>query len=251
MTAPAARQPAVGGGVAPAPDAAARPARGREPATSAGGCRTSPSTRPDTSSSARAGPRRTRASTDDRPPSSGRPSTRLCPTSRATWGSHCRRTRDVGRSRVGVVDVGRALGLRLQPRAAASGPSTRGRRREAAARRDAGRARRGAPPPGRRRPSGCRRALRRRGDLDVSSPRDARAACCPRRGSPLPAGERSMWRSSSERDVPAREGRARAARRRGELLEGLRLFDVFRGPQGRRGQALAGLRLRCGRRTGR
>jgi phenylalanyl-tRNA synthetase beta chain len=205
-----------------------------------------------TSSSARAGRATHPASTDDRPPSSGRPSTRPCPRSRATSASPSPGAPASWDAAVSaVVEVGRALGLRLEPRAAAHGPFHPGTHRRAAAR---------------RRRVGLAGELHPRVVAALGLPARtcaAEATSTPRRrgggaraaaraaDQPLPAGERRR-RAGRRRRRARRRGRAGAARRaRERCSRGCGCSTSSAGPQvgeGKRSLAYA-LRLRAPDRT--
>jgi phenylalanyl-tRNA synthetase beta chain len=150
-----------------------------------------------------------------------------------------------------VVDVGRALGLRLEPRAAAHGPFHPGRTAELLL-------------DGRR--VGLAGELHPRVIATLGLPArtcaaeanlDVLVAAAADRG-PLPAPLISHFPPATvdvalvvADDVPAAEVERALRDGAGELLEGLRLFDVFRGPQvgeGKRSLAYA-LRLRAPDRT--
>ena len=150
-----------------------------------------------------------------------------------------------------VVEVGRALGLRLEPRAAATGPYHPGRTAELLL-------------DGRR--VGLAGELHPRVVTSLGLPArtcaaeanlDVLVAAAAARG-PLPAPLVSHFPPASvdvalvvADDVPAADVERALRDGAGELLEGLRLFDVFRGPQvgeGRRSLAYA-LRLRAPDRT--
>ncbi len=150
-----------------------------------------------------------------------------------------------------VVEVGRALGLQLEPRAAAHGPFHPGRTAELLL-------------DGRR--VGLAGELHPRVVATLGLPArtcaaeanlDVLVAAAAARG-PLPAPLISHFPPASvdvalvvADDVPAAEVERALRDGAGELLEGLRLFDVFRGPQvgeGKRSLAY-GLRLRAPDRT--
>jgi phenylalanyl-tRNA synthetase beta chain len=150
-----------------------------------------------------------------------------------------------------VVEVGRALGLRLEPRAAAHGPFHPGRTAELLL-------------DGRR--VGLAGELHPRVVATLGLPArtcaaevnlDVLVAAAADRG-PLPAPRISHFPPASvdvalvvADDVPAAEVERALRDGAGEVLEGLRLFDVFRGPQvgeGKRSLAYA-LRLRAPDRT--
>ena len=150
-----------------------------------------------------------------------------------------------------VVEVGRLLGLRLEPQAAAHGPFHPGRTAELLL-------------DGRR--VGLAGELHPRVVAALGLPArtcaaeanlDVLVAAAAERG-PLPAPVISHFPPASvdvalvvADDVPAREVERALRDGAGDLLEGLRLFDVFRGPQvgdGRRSLAYA-LRLRAADRT--
>ena len=150
-----------------------------------------------------------------------------------------------------VVEVGRLLGLRLEPRAAAHGPFHPGRTAELLL-------------DGRR--VGLAGELHPRVVAALGLPArtcaaeanlDVLVAAAAERGA-LPAPVISHFPPASvdvalvvADDVPAREVERALRDGAGDLLEGVRLFDVFRGPQvgdGRRSLAYA-LRLRAADRT--
>ena len=254
---PAPAQPAVGGRGAAAPAAAAGPGRPRWRATCRGACPTWRCSRPGWCSTAR-------VSRVEAPGVDGRPTAAQLAELDAALpeqprhvgvvlcGSRAGRPVDWADAVEALLALGRGLGLELTLRACGRGRlAPRPLRRGAARRRPASAwpasCTRGSWP----RP-GCPPApAPRRRTSTCSSPRRPPAGPCVRRTSPpYPPASVDVAlvvdEATAAADVEAalREGA-------GPLLEGLRLFDVYRGPQvgeGRRSLAYA-LRLRAADRT--
>jgi phenylalanyl-tRNA synthetase beta chain len=148
-----------------------------------------------------------------------------------------------------VVELGRALGSRCSPRAAAAAPYHPGRTPSCCSTAPRRAGRRAAP--ARRRLVGLpRRTCAAEADLDALVAAAAARGPAGAGGLALPAGQRRR-RPRRRRDAcrPRRRGALREGA--GALLEALRLFDVFTGPQvgeGKRSLAYA-LRLRAPDRT--
>ena len=235
-------QPAVGGGAGAADHAAARPARDAGAATSPAASATW-----RCSSTARCSPaasaRRRRC-----PASTGRPDDatlaallrRGAGRSRGTWPSRWPATasRAAGGARAGRPAgptrsrppgvVAAAAGRRADRAGRGAGALAPGPVRGAAGRRPGRRARRRAAPAGLRGAGAARRARRR---WSWTSTRCRPPRCRRRRRSPPSRRCCSTWRSWSPTTVPAADGRRRRSRDgAGELLESVRLFDVYTGP---------------------
>ena len=271
------RQPAQRRPAAAAHHPAARPLPRPRRGTSAAASATSPCSRPAWSSCpgrARRASRRSSPPTGGRPRRSSRRSTRRCPTSRCGspgcwpayrelpgwWGPGT--GRDLGRR-----DRGGPLGrppwshLTLDVRAAAEPPLAPGPVRGAvrargtdstaprlASNRVAGRLRGRAAPAGGRgvRPARAdlrvRARLRRaRGRRRGGRARSAAPRCRPTRSPPRTS--RSWWPA----DVPAADVAAALTAGAGELLEDVRLFDVYTGAQLGAGPQVAGVHAAAAR----
>ena len=235
-------------------DAAARPAQGGRPQHRSRRARASRCSRPAPSRfPADRGPAPISASTGGRPTASSPSWSRRSPTSRCTsavvlagereragwWGEG----REAGwADAIGAGPAARppSSASRSSVAPAARMPWHPGRCAEAARRRAGARARRRAAPEGL---PGVRRAAAHRGGRD--RPRRAAAA----RRDVVPAPEFSTFPVAKEdvalvvdESVPVADVEAALREGAGELLESIRLFDVYTGDQIGRGQEVAGVR---------